>query len=62
MPYVDQNSKKAVLICDIKKSGYSETIRVRKARQRGAGAYVKKPFDIHTIGKAERRELKNGHR
>jgi ActR/RegA family two-component response regulator len=38
-------------------SGYSETARVRKAQKLGAGAYVKKPFDIHTIGMAIRREL-----
>jgi signal transduction histidine kinase len=38
-------------------SGYSETERVRKAQILGAGAYVKKPFDIQTIGLAIRREL-----
>ncbi len=38
-------------------SGYSETERVREAQMLGAGAYVKKPFDIQTIGQAIRREL-----
>jgi CheY-like chemotaxis protein len=38
-------------------SGYSETARVRKAQRLGAGAYVKKPFDIQTIGLAIRGEL-----
>ena len=38
-------------------SGYSESARVKKAQMLGAGAYVKKPFDIQTIGLAIRREL-----
>ncbi|MEJ2153780.1 MAG: response regulator [Desulfobacteraceae bacterium] len=40
-------------------SGYSETVRVREAQKMGAGEYVKKPFDMHTIGEAIRRELDN---
>ena len=38
-------------------SGFSETKRVKKAQQLGAGAYVKKPFNLQTIGLAIRREL-----
>jgi two-component system cell cycle sensor histidine kinase/response regulator CckA len=39
-------------------SGYSETDRVREAQQLGAGAYVKKPYLLRTIGLAVRNELK----
>jgi CheY-like chemotaxis protein len=38
-------------------SGYSETDRVREAQHLGAGAYIKKPFSIHTLGLAIQREL-----
>jgi CheY-like chemotaxis protein/PAS domain-containing protein len=38
-------------------SGFSETGRVKQAQSLGAGAYVKKPFSIETIGLAVRREL-----
>jgi CheY-like chemotaxis protein len=38
-------------------SGYSETDRVRKAQQLGAGAYVKKPYTLEKIGMAVRSEL-----
>jgi signal transduction histidine kinase/CheY-like chemotaxis protein len=38
-------------------SGFSETERVKNAQHLGAGAYVKKPFGIETIGLAVRREL-----
>ena len=38
-------------------SGFSETARVKQAQLLGAGAYVKKPFSIETIGVAMRREL-----
>ncbi len=40
-------------------SGFSETERVKNAQRLGAGAYVKKPFNIQTIGLAIRRELKD---
>jgi signal transduction histidine kinase len=40
-------------------SGYSESGRVKQAQMLGAGAYVKKPFNIQTIGLAIRRELNN---
>jgi len=40
-------------------SGFSETGRVKEAQLLGAGAYVKKPFSIQTIGLAIRRELKD---
>jgi signal transduction histidine kinase len=38
-------------------SGFSETGRVKNAQLLGAGAYVKKPFGIETIGLAVRKEL-----
>jgi len=38
-------------------SGFSETARVKQAQLLGAGAYVKKPFSIETIGLAVRHEL-----
>jgi CheY-like chemotaxis protein len=38
-------------------SGYSETNRVKKAQQLGAGTYVKKPYTIEKIGKAVKTEL-----
>ncbi|PKN20269.1 MAG: hypothetical protein CVU71_00270 [Deltaproteobacteria bacterium HGW-Deltaproteobacteria-6] len=44
--------QKAVLV-----SGFSETVRVRKAQQLGAGAYVKKPYVMEKIGVAIRDEL-----
>ena len=33
-------------------SGFSETDRVRKAQRLGAGAFVRKPYAIHTIARA----------
>jgi DNA-binding NarL/FixJ family response regulator len=39
-------------------SGYSETERVLTAQRLGAGAYVKKPYVMETIGLAIRHELK----
>ncbi|MCP4654238.1 MAG: response regulator [bacterium] len=38
-------------------SGFSETERVKAARELGAGQYVKKPYDLERIGLAIRREL-----
>jgi len=38
-------------------SGFSETKRVRKAQSLGAGAYIKKPYLLETIGPVMRREL-----
>ncbi len=38
-------------------SGYSETVRVRKAQTLGAGVYIKKPYLLETIGMAVRNEL-----
>jgi signal transduction histidine kinase/CheY-like chemotaxis protein len=38
-------------------SGFSETGRVKSAQLLGAGAYVKKPFGIESIGMAVRNEL-----
>ncbi len=44
--------QKAVIV-----SGYSETERVSKAQELGAGAYVRKPYALEKIGAAIRREL-----
>jgi len=44
--------QKAVIV-----SGYSETERVSKAQELGAGAYVRKPYVMEKIGAAIRREL-----
>jgi CheY-like chemotaxis protein len=38
-------------------SGYAMSDHVQKAQQLGAGAYVKKPFTLETIGLAVRAEL-----
>ncbi len=38
-------------------SGYSETKQVRELQQLGAGAYIKKPYLIETLGLAIRNEL-----
>ena len=45
--------QKAILV-----SGFSETDRVRKAQELGAGAYVKKPYVMEKIGVAVRDELR----
>lgn len=39
-------------------SGYSETERIKKTIELGAGQYVPKPYTIETIGRALREELK----
>jgi CheY-like chemotaxis protein len=39
-------------------SGFSETMRVKKAQQLGAGQYIKKPYTIEKIALAVRDELK----
>ena len=44
--------QKAIIV-----SGFSETDRVKKAQELGAGAYVKKPYVQERIGLAVRREL-----
>ena len=38
-------------------SGFSETDRVKEARHLGAGAFIKKPYDLEDIGMAARMEL-----
>jgi nitrogen-specific signal transduction histidine kinase/CheY-like chemotaxis protein len=38
-------------------SGFSETDRVKEARNLGAGAYVKKPYTMEKLGLAVRKEL-----
>jgi PAS domain S-box-containing protein len=45
-------AQRAILV-----SGYSETDRVRRAQQLGAGAYVRKPYSLKKIGRAIRAEL-----
>jgi len=44
--------QKAVIV-----SGFSETDRVRKAQEMGAGAFVQKPYILENIGIAVREEL-----
>ncbi|MCP4689693.1 MAG: response regulator, partial [Desulfobacterales bacterium] len=44
--------QKAILV-----SGFSETERVREAQELGAGAYVKKPYMLKTIGPVIREAL-----
>jgi PAS domain S-box-containing protein len=38
-------------------SGYSESERVRSLQEMGAGAYIRKPYSLETIGLAVRREI-----
>ena len=45
-------NQKAIIV-----SGFSETDRVKKAQQLGAGAYVKKPYTLERIGMAVKTEL-----
>jgi len=45
--------QKAIIV-----SGFSETDRVRTAQAAGAGAYVKKPYLMETIGLAVKKELR----
>jgi len=49
--------QKAIVI-----SGYSETKEIKEVRQLGAGAYIKKPYGIETIGKAVKKELQKNKR
>lgn len=44
--------QKAIII-----SGYSEMDRIAKARELGAGQYIRKPYTMETLGLAIRREL-----
>jgi DNA-binding NtrC family response regulator len=44
--------QKAIIV-----SGFSETDRVRKAQEMGAGAFVQKPYVLEKIGIAIRKEL-----
>ncbi len=44
--------QKAIIV-----SGYSETGRVKAAQTLGAGAYLKKPYVLETLGRAVRTEL-----
>ena len=41
-------------------SGYAETQRVKETQELGAGAYIRKPFFMHTIAGAVRAELDKG--
>jgi PAS domain S-box-containing protein len=45
--------QKAIIV-----SGFSETDRVRAAQAAGAGAYVKKPYVMETLGLAVKKELR----
>ncbi|MFH0995670.1 MAG: PAS domain S-box protein [Pseudomonadota bacterium] len=45
-------NQKAIIV-----SGYSETDRVKKAQELGAGAYVRKPYVMEKIGLAIRKQL-----
>jgi CheY-like chemotaxis protein len=44
--------QKAIIV-----SGFSETERVKKAQQLGAGQYLRKPYTLERIGRALRQEL-----
>ena len=44
--------QKAIIV-----SGFSETDRVNRAHELGAGAYVKKPYVLEMLGMAVRKEL-----
>jgi PAS domain S-box-containing protein len=50
---IASNPKQKAIIA----SGYSETDRVKKAQQLGAGKYVKKPYTVQKIGLAVKAEL-----
>jgi PAS domain S-box-containing protein len=45
-------NQKAIIV-----SGYSETNRVKKIQELGAGSYIKKPYSIESIGIAVKSEL-----
>jgi two-component system, cell cycle sensor histidine kinase and response regulator CckA len=47
--------QKAVIV-----SGFSETERVRQARELGSGVYLRKPYALESLGLAVRRELDIG--
>jgi DNA-binding NtrC family response regulator len=40
-------------------SGFAETVRVKEAQRLGAGAYIKKPYVIATLGHAIKEELRS---
>jgi len=44
--------QKAIIV-----SGFSRTERVEKAQELGAGAYIRKPYILETLGMAVRMEL-----
>ncbi|HOW56669.1 MAG TPA: ATP-binding protein, partial [Smithellaceae bacterium] len=46
--------QKAIIV-----SGFSETERVNRAQELGAGAYIKKPYVLESLGLAVRKELDN---
>jgi CheY-like chemotaxis protein len=50
---VNKHPKQKAIIA----SGFTETERVKKVQQLGAGEYVKKPYTIETIGMAVKTEL-----
>ncbi|MBW6486842.1 MAG: response regulator [Syntrophobacterales bacterium] len=49
-----QPQQKAIIV-----SGFSETERVSRAQELGAGAYIKKPYVLESLGLAVRKELDN---
>ncbi|MBA4391889.1 MAG: two-component system response regulator, partial [Syntrophus sp. (in: bacteria)] len=44
--------QKAIIV-----SGFSETVRIRKAQEMGAGNFIRKPYVMEKIGLAVRKEL-----
>ncbi len=52
---ISLNPKQRAIIA----SGFSETMRVKKAQQLGAGKYIKKPYTIEKIGLAIKAEIRN---
>lgn len=50
---IETNPQQKVIIA----SGYSETDRVKKAQQLGAGQYIKKPYSIDAIGTVVKQTL-----
>ena len=49
---VEHDSQKAIVV-----SGYSESEHVKEIMRLGAGAYIKKPYNIFALAKAVRKEL-----
>ena len=54
---IDSRPEQKVILA----SGFSETERVKKAQNLGAGRYVRKPFTRKEIGRAIRESLDDGY-